>query len=87
VAGKSPGLAALLAGLFGCLGMLYATVPGAFIVFGINILLLIAGVFTIGIAWLLWLFTWIGGMVWAYKAAEEHNKKLRPPPYPPTTPR
>ncbi|MGV0784862.1 hypothetical protein [Mycolicibacterium peregrinum] len=79
---KSPGLAAVLAGLFGCLGMLYATVPGAFIMFGINALLLIIGFFTLGIAWFLWLFTWIGGMVWAYMAADQHNKKLMPTAYP-----
>ncbi|MFV8232019.1 hypothetical protein [Mycolicibacterium fortuitum] len=85
---KNPGLAALLAGLFGCLGMLYATVPGAFIMFGINILLFLIGFFTLGIAWFLWFFTWIGGMVWAYWAADQHNKKLLPPSlqYPPTAP-
>lgn len=83
---KNPGLAALLAGLFGCLGMLYATVPGAFIMFGINTLLLIIGVFTLGITWFLWPFTWIGGMVWAYLAADQHNKKLLPPAYPPQYP-
>ncbi|WP_210115507.1 hypothetical protein [Mycobacterium sp. DL99] len=83
---KNPGLAALLAGLFGCLGMLYATVPGAFIMFGINALLLIIGFFTLGLTWFLWLFTWIGGMVWAYMAADAHNKRLMPPPYPPTAP-
>ncbi|WP_165692592.1 hypothetical protein [Mycolicibacterium fortuitum] len=54
--------------------MLYATVPGAFIMFGINALLLIIGFFTLGIAWFFWLFTCIGGMVWAHMAADQHNK-------------
>lgn len=88
---KNPGLAALLAGLFGCLGMLYSTVPGAFIMFGINVVLFIAGIFTVGIAWFLLLFTWIGGIVWAYMAAEEHNRRMLPPlhhqpQYAPTAP-
>ncbi|MEV0669441.1 hypothetical protein [Mycobacterium sp. NPDC050441] len=85
VAAKNPGLAALLAALFGCLGMLYATVPGAFIIFGINVLLFLVGLFTLGMTWFLWLFTWIGGVVWAYMAADAHNKKLLPAPpyYPP----
>ncbi|WP_454791687.1 hypothetical protein [Mycolicibacterium lutetiense] len=85
-ASKSPGLAALLAGLFGCLGMLYATVPGAFITFGINVLLFFIGIFTVGIAWFFLVFTWIGGMVWAYVAAQEHNRKLLPPAFPPQSP-
>ncbi|WP_206429619.1 hypothetical protein [Mycolicibacterium nivoides] len=87
VAAKNPGLAALLAALFGCLGMLYATVPGAFIMFGINVLLFLIGFFTLGMTWFLWLFTWIGGIAWAYMAADTHNKKLLPaPPYYPPSP-
>jgi len=31
------------------------------------------------LAWILWFFIWIGGMIWAYTAAEEHNCRTTPP--------
>ncbi len=48
--------------------------------FGINVLLFLIGFFTLGMTWFLWLFTWIGGIAWAYMAADTHNKKLLPAP-------
>lgn len=77
---KNPGLAALLAGLFGPLGMLYATVAGALVMMGVNLFIFVIGFVTAGLAWVLWLFSWVGGIIWAYLQADAHNKKLLPPP-------
>jgi hypothetical protein len=83
---KNPGLAALLAGLFGPLGMLYATVPGALVMFGLNLVVLFLGFLTCGLGLFLGIFTWVGGIIWAYVAAEQDNEKLQyrqtyyPPP-------
>ncbi|MFV8160654.1 hypothetical protein ACNQVK_00625 [Mycobacterium sp. 134] len=77
---KNPGAAAVLAALFGPLGMVYATFRGALVVFGVNTLLLFVGFFTEGWAWLAWPLAWILGIVWAYKAARQSNAKLLLPP-------
>ncbi|MUM19951.1 hypothetical protein FZI91_00185 [Mycobacterium sp. CBMA271] len=76
---KNPGIAILLSFLFGPLGMLYSTVSGGLIMLGANFLILILGFLTLGLGYLLWFFTWFGGIVWAYMAAEEHNRRLTPP--------
>jgi len=73
---KSPWLAALLAGLFGPLGMLYATVPGALVMFCANLVIVILGVLTLGLGLLLGFFTWVGGIIWAYSAANDHNQRI-----------
>ena len=89
---KSPGGAALLAALFGPLGMLYATVPGALVMFAANLVVGVIGALTCGLGLVFLLFTWIGGIAWAYVAADAHNAKLLAPPqhqqwpYPPTPP-
>ncbi|MFL0181397.1 hypothetical protein [Mycobacterium sp. SMC-15] len=87
VPAKSPGLAALLAGLFGPLGMLYATVPGALAMFCANLVIVVLGVLTLGLGLLLGFFTWVGGIIWAYSAASNHNQRITaaqvPWPYPP----
>jgi hypothetical protein len=67
---KSVGGAVALAFFFGPLGMLYATVPGAFVMFFVNVLVLIG---TAGIGLLL---TIPLGMIWAGSAASSHNKGL-----------
>jgi hypothetical protein len=67
---KSVGGAVALAFFFGPLGMLYATVPGAFVMFFVNVLVLIG---TAGIGLLL---TIPLGMLWAGAAASSHNKGL-----------
>lgn len=67
---KSVGLAILLAFLFGPLGMLYATVPGAIVMFVLGLLILVP---TAGVGLL---FTWLVGIVWAGAAASSHNKGL-----------
>ena len=87
---KSPGLAAFLAILFGPLGMLYATVRGAAIMFGVNLALIVLGFMTVGIGWVLLFASWVAGIVWAYTAADQHNIRItapRPygyPQYPPS---
>ncbi|RAV04337.1 hypothetical protein DQP56_00525 [Mycolicibacter senuensis] len=67
---KNPGIAALLAGLFGPLGMLYATVPGALVMIGVNLVILVIGFLTFGAGFFLWIFSWLGGIIWAYIAAD-----------------
>lgn len=67
---KSVGLALVLSGLFGPLGMLYSTILGAVIMFLLNI---VAIFITLGIGLIL---TWPIGIVWAGLAARSHNKKL-----------
>lgn len=85
---KNPGTAALLAGLFGPLGMLYSTVPGALVMFCVNLLILVFGVLTFGAGLFLGIFSWIGGIIWAYQAANQESRPVAsaqwhyPPQYP-----
>ncbi len=65
---KSPFLAALLAFLFGPLGMLYSTVIGAIVMFIVDVLMVI---FTAGLGLIL---TIPIGMIWAYMAAKKQNE-------------
>lgn len=68
---KNVGLAILLAFLFGPLGMLYATIPGAIIMFFVNI---VVAVLTLGLG----LFITIPiGVLWAGLAANSHNTRLQ----------
>ena len=67
---KSVGLAVLLGIFFGPLGLLYSTIPGAFVMFLVNVA---AGIFTLGLGLLL---TWPICGLWAYLAAKSHNEKL-----------
>lgn len=69
---KSLGAALVLSFLFGPLGMLYATVTGALVMFAINVVLLFV---TLGIGWLL---TWPICMIWAASAVSSHNGRLAP---------
>lgn len=67
---KSVGLAFLLAFLFGPLGLLYASVTGGIVMF---ILTGIIGIITLGIGFVL---GWIGSIIWAVVAVNNHNKKV-----------
>lgn len=67
---KSVAGAVLLALFFGPLGMLYATVPGALVMFAVNI---IVAVTTVGVGLLL---TIPIGALWAGMAASSHNGRL-----------
>lgn len=79
---KDPGIAALLAAL-GPLGMLYSTIPGAAVMLCANIVVCFIAALTFGLGWFLLVFPWIGGMVWAYIAANQHNARISSPyPYP-----
>lgn len=68
---KSAGVAALLALLFGPLGMLYSTVLGAVVMFFINVFVLV------GTAGLGLLITMPMSAIWAANAASQHNQRLR----------
>jgi hypothetical protein len=67
---KSTGLSIALTFLFGPLGMLYSTIPGAIVMF---IASLIALVFTMGLGLLI---TWPICIIWGYRATKAHNQKL-----------
>lgn len=66
---KSVGIAILLTVLFGPLGMLYSTVPGALIMIVVSIVL---GFFTLGLSLML---TWPISIVWGAMAASAHNQR------------
>lgn len=67
---KSVGLAALLAFLFGPLGMAYVTVGGAIAMCFITLFLMVV---TLGLGLFV---TWPISVLWAVHAANEHNRRL-----------
>lgn len=67
---KNMGVSILLTVLFGPLGMLYSTIPGAIIMAIISVIL---GVVTLGIGLLI---TWPVCIIWGAVATSSHNKKL-----------
>ena len=67
---KNVGLAAGLGFFFGPLGMCYATLKGALIMFLVNIVI---GIFTLGFGVFL---TWPICAIWAYMAAKKYNEQL-----------
>lgn len=67
---KSMGAAIALAFFFGPLGMLYATIPGAIVMFFLNS---IVGLLTLGLGLLI---TFPIGIIWAAVATSTYNKKL-----------
>jgi hypothetical protein len=89
---KNPGLAVLLAFLFGPLGMFYSTVVGAAVMIAVYFALFWVGVFSFGLiawllfitfdgGWLLFIIPWIIGIAWAHNAAQNFNRTL-PGDYP-----
>jgi hypothetical protein len=73
---KSVGIAILLTILFGPLGMLYSTVPGALIMMGVNASIFFLSICTGGLGAILFLFTWPICVVWGAVAASSYNAKL-----------
>lgn len=67
---KSPFLAALLAFFFGPIGLLYASVKGAIIMF---LVCLGVGIVTLGFGLFI---TWPICAVWGYLAATKHNERI-----------
>jgi len=67
---KSAGVAILLTVLFGPLGMFYSTIPGAFVMLVVTLVL---GLVTFGLGLLL---TWPICIIWGAMAASSYNKKL-----------
>ena len=67
---KSLAVALILTFLFGPLGLLYATVPGALILL---VLTIIVGFFTLGIGFIV---GWLASMIWAVLAVNSHNAKI-----------
>lgn len=68
---KSVALAAVLGFLFGPVGLLYASVGGAVLLFLIN---LVVGLLTFGVGLVL---TWPLAAVWGAVAASQHNARIR----------
>jgi len=67
---KSVGTSALLAFLFGPLGLFYSTVTGGLVMLVVSF---VVGFFTLGFGLLI---TWPACIVWAIIAANSYNKKL-----------
>lgn len=67
---KSMAVALILTFLFGPLGLLYATVPGALILL---VLTLVIGFFTLGIGFIV---GWLASMIWAAVSVNSYNAKL-----------
>jgi hypothetical protein len=67
---KSPGIAMLLACMFGPVGMLYSTILGAIVMLLLHIIVFIP---SIGLGLLI---TWPIGVLWAGLAAHFYNRKL-----------
>lgn len=67
---KNVGIAVALSFVFGPLGMLYATIPGALVMFIVNMMV---ALITVGFGLLL---TWPIGVIWAAAAAKAYNRTL-----------
>lgn len=67
---KSTGLALLLTFLFGSIGMLYVTIPGAIIMFILELIIVIP---TMGLGIII---THPICMIWAVIAVKNYNKKI-----------
>ncbi len=67
---KSMGIGILLTVLFGPLGMLYATIPGALIMIVVTA---VVGFLTLGIGLIV---TWPICIIWTAVAVNNYNKKL-----------
>ena len=74
--GKSSGIAALLALLFGGLGLLYASIPVGLVATIIEIVMLIVVVFTAGLGLLLYIPWHIICVIAAIVLVGRHNKRL-----------
>jgi len=70
VPAKNVGIAALLTILFGPLGMLYSTVPGAIVMLLVS---LVAGGITLGLGVVV---TWPICILWGAIAAKNYNRKI-----------
>ena len=68
---KSMVVALILTFLFGPLGLLYATVPGALILL---VLTIIIGFFTLGIGFIV---GWLASMIWAVISVNSNNSKIK----------
>lgn len=71
---KSVGLAVVLALFFGPLGMLYSTVFGAIVMFGVYLTLAFISFVTFGLGVVLYPLGWITAMTWAGIAANMKNR-------------
>ena len=70
---KSVGVAILLTVLFGPLGMLYSTIPGALIMIAVHVVIFLV---TFGFGTFLFIFTWPICVLWGAMAASSYNRKL-----------
>lgn len=70
---KSVGMAILLTVLFGPLGMLYSTIPGAVFMMAVHVVIFLV---TFGFGTFLFVFTWPMCVLWGALAASAYNRKL-----------
>ena len=67
---KNMGVSILLTVIFGPLGMLYSTIPGAIVMIIVSV---IVGILTVGLGLII---TWPICIIWAAIATSNYNKKL-----------
>ena len=67
---KSMAAAVILTFLFGPLGLLYVTVPGAILLIVVSIVL---GIITLGLGFIV---GWLASIIWAIIAVGKHNGKM-----------
>lgn len=67
---RSVGVSLLLTFLFGPLGMLYSTIPGALVMIVVSVVL---AIFTLGFSLMI---TWPVSMIWGALAASAHNQRV-----------
>jgi len=73
---KSVGLSMILTILFGPLGMFYSTIWGGIVMGIVHLFILVFAIFTFGLGYILFFFTWPICVLWGALAASSYNKKL-----------
>jgi hypothetical protein len=73
---KNMALAVILTILFGGLGLFYASIVGGIVMTVLEIIIVIAGFVTVGIAWLLIPLLHIINLIWAIVAVKKHNARI-----------
>lgn len=73
---KSVGLSIILTILFGPLGMFYSTIWGGIVMGIVHLFILVFAIFTFGLGYILFFFTWPVCVLWGALATSSYNKKL-----------
>src|SRR5437773_100143 len=71
---KSVGAALVLTFLFGPLGLFYCSIAGALIMIGVDVVVAVLAVVTLGVGAVLFFFTWAVTMIWAAMSASKAHR-------------